>query len=100
MKTDLLTYGGTQGFSRDEMGNIGDHRALVILNKARLYDAIVARKGKTKDKAKTSPTVKPGGRPPTAKGAKGKKAREEARKRLDESGHMDDAVDALMGLED
>jgi hypothetical protein len=100
MKADLFTYGGTQGFSRDEMANIGDHRALVILNKARLYDAIVARKGKTKEKAKTSPTVKPGGRPPTPKGAKGKKAREAALKRLGESGHIDDAVAALMDFED
>lgn len=99
MKADLFTYGGTQGFSRDEMGNIGDHRALVILNKARLYDAIQARKGKTKEKAKTSPTVKPGGRPPGAKGAKGKKAREAARARLKESGHIDDAVAALIDMD-
>lgn len=99
IKADLFTYGGTQGFSRDEMANIGDHRALVILNKARLYDAIQARKGKTKDKAKTSPTVKPGGRPPSPKGAKGKKAREAARARLKESGHINDAVAALIDMD-
>lgn len=99
VKAELFTYGETQGFSRDEIAGVNDHRAIVLLNKARLYDAIVARKAKTKEKAQTVPTVKPGGRPPSSAGSKAKRAREEARERLRESGKIDDAVAALMDMD-
>ena len=96
-KTDLFTYGETQGFSRAELGSVADHRALVILNKARRYDAIVARK--TETTKVVTPTVAPGGRPPSAKGTKQKKAKKEAQDRLQRTGRMDDAVEALMHMD-
>ena len=99
VKADLLTYGETQGFSRDEIAGVNDHRALVLLNKARLYDALVARKAKTKEKATTVPTVKPGGRPPSSEGSKARKAQEAARQRLRESGKLEDATAALMDMD-
>ena len=100
VKAELFTYGETQGFSRDEIAGVNDHRAIVLLNKARLYDAIVARKGKTKEKVKTVPTVTPGGRPPGSEGSKAKKAREDARQRLRDSGKIDDAAAVFMHMDD
>ena len=97
-KADLFAYGQSQGFSLDELDNVGDHRAVVVLDKARRYDAIMARKTGTTQQA--TPTVAPGGRPPSAQGQRAKKAKQEAQDRLARTGRLDDAVEALKHMND
>lgn len=86
----LIAYGSSLGFSEDELANLYDHRAVLILQKARLYDEAQA-KGKTvlKEKTVTTPTLKPGARTPSAKP---KAAVQAARERFQKSHHPRDAA--------
>jgi len=43
-KPKILEYGRSVGFSDEELGQAYDHRAVVLLNKARLYDELVSKK--------------------------------------------------------
>jgi len=57
----LIQYGKQVGFTDDELGNLYDHRAVLILEKARKWD-MAQQKGHQvlKDKAVTAPVLKPG----------------------------------------
>ena len=48
----LTQYGTTIGFTPDELSAVTDHRAIVLLDKAERYDALVA---KAKQRGKTAP---------------------------------------------
>ncbi len=50
----LTKYGISQGFTPDELAGTNDHRAILLLDKAERYDALVA---KAKTKGKTAPAV-------------------------------------------
>lgn len=88
-RSDLLAYGQTVGFTADELNNVADHRAIVMLRKAMLYDRLQQGKPAVRRKTKGSPVVKPGG----AKEAKKAPAPGQvARERLSKTGSVRDAT--------
>lgn len=90
------TLGEAYGFAAQEIGNVYDHRLILLARDAMAYRKLQAQKPKTEAKvAKAPPMVKPGTRPSTAEArAEAAKAAKAAVKR---SGSMDDAVAYLLG---
>ena len=86
----LIEYGTSLGFTEDELGNLYDHRAVLILDKARRYDE-AQKKGKTVLKEKTVPTMvlKPGS---PAKPTPKLSAKDAAKKQFEKSHHPKDAA--------
>lgn len=92
---EILAYGKTLGFAEDEIKNVSDHRALVALRKAMLFDRAEADKAKAKQTAKAKiekvKTVAPG-----AKGGKPKvNEATRAKQRHAKVGSVKSAADAL-----
>lgn len=95
----LTEYGQQQGYTVDELGSVTDHRAMVVLRKAMLYDELMARRATLKPQTRGPKTIVPG----AAQAAVGRSAKRgmEARKRLATSGSVRDAADLMAGfLED
>ncbi len=57
MEADLQKYATTQGFSAAEWAGVSDHRAVTVLNKARLYDQLVAKHRAATQAAASAPVV-------------------------------------------
>tara|TARA_Y100000310_G_scaffold342607_1_gene446528 strand:+ start:1166 stop:2212 length:1047 start_codon:yes stop_codon:yes gene_type:complete len=89
MVSTLRTYAQEQGFSREEITNLIDHRSLIVLMKAQKYDAIQNSDVKSK-KLKNKPKVVRSGKG-VAKEANSKATRKAKMKRLRGTGHIDDA---------
>lgn len=88
-RADLLSYGQEAGFTQAELENVVDHRAVLMLRKAMLYDRLQSGKAAVQQKAKKTPTIAPGG----AKKAKKPPAPGQvARDRLKKSGSVRDAT--------
>ena len=51
----LKMYGQTQGYSDQELGSITDSRAVSILRKSMLYDALVSKRGEIKQRVDKTP---------------------------------------------
>jgi hypothetical protein len=90
MATDLRDYASAQGFIQEEIESLIDHRSLIVLHKAMMYDKLDSgnvRKRKVVNKPKV---VRSG------KGASKKqdvtRKRNAQMKRLQETGHVDDSV--------
>lgn len=97
----MVQYAKQQyGFTDVEFGGIDDHRSLVILRKAMLYDNAKGKPGKKARAGKASPSLKPGSKPPRGKRAKPAKAQQKALSRLKKTGSMDDAVEAVLHMID
>lgn len=94
----MADYAGKAlGVSLQEFDAIEDHRVLVAIDKARLYDLIVA-KGKTageRVRSKAAPTITPG---TTDARAPGQVQQSNALKRLQKTGSTRDAADAFSAL--
>jgi hypothetical protein len=86
----LMQYGTGVGFTEDELGNLYDHRAVLLLRKAMLFDQAQA-KGKTvlKEKAVTPQVLKPG--PKSAEKPKSS-ARDDLAKKFAKTRHPNDAA--------
>ena len=94
-RADILTYMEGVGFSKDELGQIYDARAVVLADKARKYDALMSKGKATAKKVRAAPkVVKPGVQ--TSKKAKVSNARKQVLSRARKSGSVDDAVAAIM----
>lgn len=97
LREDLTAYAKSLGFSDDDIGNIEDHRALVILDKARRYDESLKRRPTVEAKVeKAIAGLKPAGAPAKPKA----KETEMLRTKLKSGGSVDDAaalLDKLMG---
>lgn len=94
LRSQLVDYARSQGLTDQDLQRLEDHRAVVLLHKAMLYDTTRDTAAKAKEKiAKARPVVKGGtkGKPDPAR-----KAREEARKRLKASSGRD--IDAAVNL--
>ena len=88
----------TLGFSEEEVNTILDHRSVVALRKAMLFDELQAKgRKKVKKGKKPTKTLKPGTRQRRKKKAGGA---EKARRQLAKSGRMRDAESALFDLLD
>jgi len=84
------------GFTEDDLAQVKDHRALIMLHKSMLWDNAQKKGSKARKKAKKVPTLKPGS---SSKGKKSSKTKgADARKRLRKSGSVDDAAAALFEM--
>ena len=96
-RSDILTYMANCGWSKDEIGQMYDSRAVIAIDKARKYDAITNKGKVVAKKVKGVPkVVKPGVQ--TSKKAKMVTSRKKAQARARQSGSVDDAVAALLAL--
>lgn len=99
LREDLSAYAKSLGFSDDDIGNIEDHRALVILNESRLWRE--SQKRRPTVEAKVEKAI--AGLKPTTPAAKPKaKVTEMLRQRAKTSGTPEDAaalLDHLAGVE-
>lgn len=93
-------------YTPEELAQVQDHRALIIMRKAMLYDQLQAKGERTlkdppkADNRKTTPRPKPKGkRAPRAKDGRFTKSRQkslqEASARLSETGNVNDAARAI-----
>ena len=90
----------TYGFTPDDLGSIVDHRVILLLRDAMAYNEMRQKGTKAKDvareKRRKSPTLQPGS--PRAAKAKVKSGKNSARKKLAQTGRVDDAVSVLLDL--
>ena len=89
----LQSYAKTQGFTQEELTELIDHRSILVLLKAHKYDQLQNSDVKSK-KLKNKPKVIRSGTGTTSKGTS-KSKRAVKMKRLQSSGHVDDAVSIL-----
>jgi len=91
MASELSTYAVEQGFSKEELKQLIDHRSLIVLMKAQKYDALQNSDVKAK-KLKNKPKVIRSGKGTNKKADTDKAKRIASMKRLKESGHVNDSV--------
>ena len=96
MATEIRDYASSQGFSAEEINSLIDHRSLLVLLKASKYDAMQKADVKSK-KLKNKPRVIRSGTG-RVKGEDSKSKRAAKMKRLQSSGHVDDAASILEDL--
>jgi len=89
----LRDYAAIAGYSQDEISTLYDHRALLILDKAMKYDALQSSNIREK-KVKNKPKVMRSGKG-VQKSEDTKTKRKAKMKRLQSSGHIDDAASIL-----
>ena len=91
-KALLVEFGKKIGFSEEELKNVYDHRAVIALRKAALYDQMMSKRGQIK------PVVNNGPRPakPSAAGRVSQTTEAtRAKQRLAKTGRVNDAVSAI-----
>lgn len=87
----LKAYGKRFGYSDEELGQVADPRAVVLLRKAMLYDRMQEKRGQIKPAKKAdAPVMKPGAasRPSTKKASEVTRAKQ----RLAKTGKVSDAA--------
>lgn len=93
----MKEYGKKIGFTDDELAQVADHRAVVLLRKAMKYDAMVAKRGEIKPAAKpASKPMKPGSAATTKASKSSDLTR--AKQRLAKSGTTRDAAELFKFL--
>ena len=91
--SSIRSYASTQGFTEEELNSLVDHRSLLVLMKAQKYDQLQKSNVKSK-KLKNKPRViRAGAGTSTKKSDKSKRTAQ--MKRLQGSGHVDDATALL-----
>ena len=94
-KAMLVQFGQKAGFSPDELKNVLDHRAVVLLRKAALYDQMVSKRGQIKPVTNNGPR-------PAKPGAAGRVSNStesvRAQQRVAKTGRVDDAANAIFQL--
>ena len=91
-KALLVEFGKKIGFSDEELKNVYDHRAVIALRKAALYDQMMSKRGQIK------PVINNGPRPakPSAAGRVSTTTEStRAKQRLAKSGRVNDAASAI-----
>lgn len=94
---DIKDYALSSGLSEKEASNITDHRLVVMLNKARMYDEL-NQSSLTAAKKKLSKSPKKVARAgqPSSKAEQNSQKKAQVRSRLKQSGSVDDLVALLM----
>lgn len=94
-KAMLVQFGQKAGFSPDELKNVVDHRAVVMLRKAALYDQMMSKRGQIKPVTNNGPRpAKPGAAGRVSSNTEAMRAQQ----RLAKTGRVDDAADAIFKL--
>lgn len=95
LKDELVSFGTRLGYSAAELGGVTDHRAIVVLHKAMLFDKLQASKGKAVEKASNArPVVKPGAKK-SPKVASQKRTKD-VQARMKKTGSVDDVASFLL----
>jgi hypothetical protein len=84
------------GFSEEEIANASDARAIELLYKAWKWDNLQSKKPAAKKRTREAPKMAKAGRPKTKREV-ATRSRQEARKRFENAGTVDAAVNYLMG---
>lgn len=94
-KTLLVEFGQKIGFTPDELKNVVDHRAVLMLRKAALYDQMMSKRGNIKPVTNNGPR-------PAKPGAAGRVSNStesvRAQQRVAKTGRVDDAANAIFQL--
>lgn len=91
-KALLVEFGRKIGFSEDELKNVYDHRAVIALRKAALYDQMVSKRKDIKPVVNNGPRpVKPSAAGRVSSTTEGTRAKQ----RLAKTGRVDDAAKAI-----
>lgn len=95
VKGKMLNFAKNVGFSEEDISGITDHRALIVLKKAALYDDLVSNAPKANEKAsKARPFVKAGAK--RTEKSRSQKARQQAAQRMKKTGNIDDVAKFLI----
>ena len=89
----LVEAGRKAGFTEDELGQVVDHRAIVLLRKAALYDELMSKKSNIKPVPAKGPRPATPGSASNVPSKKTEAAR--ARERLAKTGSINDAAAAF-----
>lgn len=84
------------GFSEEEIANASDARAIELLYKAWKWDNLQSKKPAAKKRTRQAPKMAKAGRPKTKREV-ATRSRQEAKKRFQDAGTVDAAVEYLMG---
>jgi hypothetical protein len=91
-KALLIEFGQKVGYSEDELKNVFDHRAVITLRKAALYDQMVSKRKDIKPVVNNGPRpVKPSAAGRVSTTTEGTRAKQ----RLAKTGRVDDAAKAI-----
>jgi hypothetical protein len=91
-KALLIEFGQKIGYSEEELKNVFDHRAVVTLRKAALYDQMVSKRKDIKPVVNNGPRpVKPSAAGRVSSTTEGTRAKQ----RLAKTGRVDDAAKAI-----
>ena len=94
-KALLVEFGQKIGFTSDELKSVVDHRAVLMLRKAALYDQMMSKRGNIKPVTNNGPR-------PAKPGAAGRVSNStdivRAQQRVAKTGRVDDAADAIFQL--
>ena len=94
--TGIRNYATSQGFQKEELDSLSDHRSLLVLHKAMQFDRLQKADVKGK-KLKGKPRVIRSGRGAEKKQTQ-KGLRAQKMKRLRETGHVDHAAELIEDL--
>ena len=95
LRQDLMDYAKSVGFTDDDLAAVEDHRPLVLLHKARLWDEHQKNRPKVEEKVdRALGALKPTGAKPAPK----QKVVDALKSRLSTSGSQDDAAELLNKL--
>lgn len=94
-KALLIEFGQKVGYSEDELKNVFDHRAVITLRKAALYDQMMSKRKDIKPVVNNGPRpVKPSAAGRVSSTTEGTRAKQ----RLAKTGRVDDAAKAIEHL--
>ncbi|RKQ61230.1 hypothetical protein C8E02_0997 [Vogesella indigofera] len=93
---ELRNYMQKQGYRDEEIGQLSDHRALLTIRKAWLFDQLQAKRGSTENKVKAAPpkVIKPSATTSPTDG------RNKSMRALKQSGSIKDAASVIENLLD
>ena len=94
-KALLVEFGQKIGFTPEELKSVVDHRAVLMLRKAALYDQMMSKRGQIKPVTNNGPRpAKPGAAGRVSNNTEAMRAQQ----RLAKTGRVDDAADAIYKL--
>jgi hypothetical protein len=95
-RSKVISYAKSQmGYTDDEIAQASDHRAIVTLRKAMLYDELMGGKTQAKKKVKTAPKMVKAGSPKT-KSEVVSKRNQDMMKRFNNNSTVESAVELLL----
>jgi hypothetical protein len=95
LKSELSSYLRNEGFAEQELGNLADHRLVLVARKAMLYDRAQRERAALAKQVNVPKVQKPG---TTTKSNPNAEATQAAFDRLSKTGRVDDAANVFKGL--